>query len=520
MFKNLLLKLFTFLALMLFSIKAFSQEPCLTDVILKKQIKADPSIKTRMDAFKLQHKSNTLSNTPFSLTGVINIPVVVHVVYNTPEQNISDEQIFSQIEVLNEDFRRLNANADNVWSQAADVEITFSLATRDQSGNATCGITRTQTHITAFDPTTILGQNMIRRTIDGGKDAWANEEYLNIWVGNLQGSIRGYAPYPGYTIPEYDGAVVDYQSFGRIGNLTPNHDQGRTATHEVGHWLGLRHIWGEGFYSMQTQCTLDDDIADTPNAGSPSYGCDISKQTCGSTDMVQNYMDYSFDACMNLFTQGQKTWMRDALAYYRPKILTSTGDDPPLDCNVVNLQIRFGEFPEDISWHLKNSNGDILHFSEPYPEGNLNTGEPSVLTGETVNYKFCLPDGDYTFEIFDSWGDGLTTGGFNVFNIGYTISSEYSVLVNSLFLGDPVDPDLGSVETNTFSVNDADYRFLGTTNQDWYEPSNWNKGSVPSKCHSGNIIIEVDCTHPGELNLLSGQNVTVIHPATITIIPE
>lgn len=514
--KNLTLKLFVLSTLFLCTMNAFSQEPCVTDVILKRQIKADPSIKLRMDAFKMQQKSNALSNTSTSLTGVINIPVVVHVVYNTPEQNISDEQIFSQIEVLNEDFRRLNANADNVWPQAADTEFTFSLATRDQFGNATCGITRTQTNITAFDPTTVLGQSIIRITSEGGKDAWANEEYLNIWVGNLQGSIRGYASYPGSTIPERDGAVVDYKNFGRIGTLEPNYDQGRTATHEVGHWLGLRHLWGPDFGN--NECGWDDDITDTPNAGSPSFGCDIGKQTCGSTDMVQNYMDYSYDACMNLFTQGQKTWMRDALEYYRSKILTSTGDDPPLDCNVVSLEIRFGEFPEDISWHLKNSNGDILTISEPYPEGDPISGEPSVLTLSTVNYEFCLPDGDYTFEIFDSYGDGLTTGGFNVHNIGYTIASDYSVLVNSLFLGDPDDPNLGSVETNTFSVIDADYRFLGTTNQDWYEPSNWNKGSVPSKCHSGNIIIEVDCTHPGELNLLSGQKVTVVSPATITII--
>lgn len=204
-------------------------------------------------------------------------------------------------------------------------------------------------------------------------------------MGNLQGGIRGYASYPGSTIPERDGVVVDYKSFGRIGNLTPNYDLGRVAKHEVGHWLGLRHIWGEGFYSMETQCTIDDYIADTPNAGSPSYGCNIGKQTCGSTDMVQNYMDYFFDACMNLFTEGQKTWMRESLEYCRSKILTSTGGDPPLDCNVVKLEIRFGEFPEDISWHLKNSNGDTLAISEPYPEGNLITGESSVLTLSTVN---------------------------------------------------------------------------------------------------------------------------------------
>lgn len=92
------------------------------------------------------------------------------------------------------------------------------------------------------------------------------------------------------------------------------------------------------------------------------------------------------------------------------------------------------------------------------------------------------------------------------------------MLINSLFLGGPADPNLGSVETNSFNVSDANYRFLGTTNQDWYEPSNWNKGSVPSKCNSGNIIIEVNCTHPGELNLLSGQKITVVSSATITII--
>jgi hypothetical protein len=248
--------------------------------------------------------------------GITRIPVVVHVVWNTAPQNISDAQIQSQIDVLNQDFRRQNPDIGQVpavWqSITADARVEFFLATTDPQGNATSGITRTQTQSTSFPQ----AGNPIKSAATGGADPWPADRYLNIWVGprltSPQGDLLGYAQFPGGPAAT-DGVVILHSAFGTTGTATAPFDRGRTATHEIGHWLNLYHIWGDD----GTGCNGTDEVEDTPNQAGPNYGCPTFPHiTCNNGpngDMFMNYMDYTDDACMFMFTAGQVVRMQAAL---------------------------------------------------------------------------------------------------------------------------------------------------------------------------------------------------------------
>ncbi|MEO5968263.1 MAG: M43 family zinc metalloprotease, partial [Ferruginibacter sp.] len=226
-----------------------------------------------------------------SLNEVISIPVVVHVVYNNNIQNISDEQVVSQITSLNNDFRLLNANASGIpaafKSNAADVRIQFVLAKYDPMGRPTNGIVRRNTNKTSFRT-----DDAVKFTAAGGSDAWDTYHYLNIWVCSQEGNSLGYSSIPG-SQPDRDGVVINYNVFGTTGVLKAPFNKGRTATHEIGHWMGLKHIWGDA------NCGSDD-VDDTPRQKSFNYGmpsfphlsdCSIN----GYGDMFMNYMDLTDD---------------------------------------------------------------------------------------------------------------------------------------------------------------------------------------------------------------------------------
>ena len=247
-----------------------------------------------------------------SRTGIVRIPVVVHVVWSKEEQNISDAQIQSQIDVLNEDFRKLNSDVSHVppvWSDlVADLGIEFFLATKDPDGNPTSGINRTHTSVASFsymDEDRVKDRVKFRAT--GGQDAWPSDCYLNIWVCQLSGGLLGYAQFPGGSA-ETDGVVILHSAFGTTGTAShpDNHyNKGRTATHEIGHWLNLYHIWGDD----GTGCSGSDMVDDTPNQGGPNYASPVFPHTsCNNEpngDMFMNYMDYVYDSDMFMFTQGQ-----------------------------------------------------------------------------------------------------------------------------------------------------------------------------------------------------------------------
>ncbi len=283
---------------------------------VEQMLQADPQAWEKIQ--KLEQHTQNFSKTFFTDSkgvkqqkAVVIIPVVVHVVYNTAAQNISDAQIQSQIDVLNADFRKTNADRTNVPAAfqgvAADMEIQFQMATRDPNGAATNGITRTQTTRSFFEyGGSDVNGVFVKQASQGGKDAWNPSQYLNMWVCNFGGAssdLLGYATFPTDAGTFKDGVVMGYKFFGVNPSLGGVFGYGRTATHEVGHWLNLRHIWGDA------NCG-NDQVADTPTQQTSNGGCPtFPKRTCGNTtngDMFMNYMDYVNDQCMNMFTTGQK----------------------------------------------------------------------------------------------------------------------------------------------------------------------------------------------------------------------
>ena len=402
------------------------QRDCSTMDNLEYRKQLDPQLEARMQQIEDFTRQRIQENgTQESITGnIISIPVVVHVIYNTTQENISQAQIQSQIDVLNEDFRRMNTDADNRWSQAIDTEIQFCLATVDPNGNATTGITRKSSSTTAWGT-----NDAMKSTSSGGVNPWNTSEYLNMWVCNIGGGILGYAQFPGGSAAT-DGVVMSPQYFGSSTKgsgfyLSAPFDLGRTTTHEVGHFLNLRHIWGDG------NCTADDFVSDTPGSDAPNYGCDPTHVSCGSTDMVQNYMDYSDDGCMNLYTAGQKARMRAVLGTggSRRSLALSdkcgavapmptcndgvqNGDETGVDCggsscapcqsgcseNEVTLTITFDNYPEETSWSIVTDGGTSVA-SQSYSTSNA--------IGSTITETFCLPNDCYTFAINDAYGDGM-----------------------------------------------------------------------------------------------------------------
>jgi hypothetical protein len=248
---------------------------------------------------------------------LITIQVVVHVVAKTDEENISDEQIESQIEVLNQDYRGTNADRSkvpDVWAGlAADPNLQFALATKDPKGKPTNGITRVQTTRDSFGT-----GDSVKTKAGGGTPPWATDRYLNFWVCNLGEGLLGYAQFPGGPA-RTDGVVILYTAFGTKGAAADPFNLGRTATHEVGHYLNLRHIWADS-----NDCSGSDQVSDTPRAQMPNYGKpDFPHISCNNGpngDMFMDYMDYVDDAAMFMFTQGQAARMNATLAGPRKKL--------------------------------------------------------------------------------------------------------------------------------------------------------------------------------------------------------
>ncbi|UII32351.1 GEVED domain-containing protein [Fulvivirga ulvae] len=275
---------------------------CSAHEILEKQNK-DPEIAAKRRQIE-QHTREFLQKRNVGMaqgrTGVLTIPVIVHVIYSNSQENISNAQIQSQIDVLNEDFRKLNSDVSGVPSEftATDMQIQFTLAkvTRKSSTRTSWGT-----------------NDAMKKSSQGGVDPIDPAHNMNMWICNIGNDILGYAQFPGGPAatdgvvfsPQFCGSI-DKQPAGETFYLSAPFNKGRTATHEVGHYLNLRHIWGDG------NCSVDDFVADTPTAAAPNYNCPgYPSKSCSSnggftSDMFMNYMDYVDDACMFMFTAGQK----------------------------------------------------------------------------------------------------------------------------------------------------------------------------------------------------------------------
>ena len=232
------------------------------------------------------------------------IPVVFHVIHDNGEENISDAQILDAMEILNADFRKLNADTGQIVAgfvdMAADIDVEFKLAKRDPSGNCHSGINRVQ------DELTYEGNNQMKQLIH-----WPRDSYMNVYVAASAAGAAGYTNYPSDWGANTDGIVLKHDYVGSIG--TSNAYRSRTLTHECGHWLNLPHTWGSSNNpNEEDNCDIDDGVEDTPLClGSPVGFCDVERTTCGNLDNVQNYMEYSY--CSRMYTMGQRARMRAAL---------------------------------------------------------------------------------------------------------------------------------------------------------------------------------------------------------------
>ena len=283
---------------------------CATPLVYSSQLQSSPTFaeaRTRLD----REARDIVARGVFSArAGVTRIPVVVHVLWNESDQNVSDEQIASQIDVLNADFRK--ANADLVTAPveflplADDAQIEFALADKDPAGQPSSGITRDQTSVQSF-----TFDDAIKFAASGGADAWPADRYLNLWVGRLGGGLLGYAQFPGGA-PQTDGVVIRDTAFGTVGTVAEPFHLGRTATHEIGHWLNLNHIWGD-----ESGCVGTDKVDDTPNqagenTGKPTFP-HVSCDNAPNGDLFVDYMDYVDDDVMVLFSVGQVERMHACL---------------------------------------------------------------------------------------------------------------------------------------------------------------------------------------------------------------
>jgi hypothetical protein len=284
---------------------------CYSYEVLQAKLKEDPSLQKRMDEIEsFTQKYIQERNIAGRLEGdVMIIPVYVNVLYRTTAENISDAQIQSQIDVMNEDFGGTNTDVNSTSTyqsvKAGTTNIKFELA----------GIVRKSTTITSWST-----NDAMKKSSQGGIDPTSPATSLNMWSCNISNGILGYAQFPGGSLAT-DGVVILYNAFGSrakhpSGTYVSTYDLGRTATHEVGHWLNLRHIWGD------RRCG-DDLVGDTPGHDGANYGCPAANTTskCSGRpiEMTMNYMDYTDDRCMYMFTAGQEIRMRATFAAGGPR---------------------------------------------------------------------------------------------------------------------------------------------------------------------------------------------------------
>jgi hypothetical protein len=413
---------------------------CATLEVQMRQINEDAEMLQRQEQIE-RHIQQFATSPRVESRAVINIPVVVHVVYHTGTENISDAQIQSQIDVLNQDFRLRNSEISSLPTEfrnlAADVELNFCLASKDPNGSATNGIERLYTAKTTWGT-----NDDVKRPNQGGCATWDASAYLNLWVCNIGGGLLGYGQFPGGPL-NTDGVVIDYRYFGTIGTVVAPFNKGRTATHEIGHWLNLIHIWGDA------PCG-DDLVSDTPLHHGANYGCPTypyKSTACGSlsAEMTMNFMDYTTDACMGMFSQGQKTRMLAMFATggIRASLRNSQGCSAPVTapCNV----------PTNIALTNVSTTG-------------VNVTWDAVAGAVNYNMDFKL-NANISFSSFQTTNrtvqlQGLTSG--NIYNVRIKTnctgaSSVYSAILNftTTSITPPPPPPVSDVCTNNYEPNDS-----------------------------------------------------------------
>lgn len=409
-----------------------------------------------------KQKAMRLNSKTAGTAAIITIPVVVHVIHNGENigtaPNITDAQVLSQIKVLNQDFRRMvGTPGHNSNPVGADVEIQFELAKQDPNGNPTNGIDRVD-----------LGQpswsNIDIESTLKPATIWSPSLYMNLWVLKFtNNSILGYAQFPNASglpgLPSSggtsntDGIVSNYDVFGSISDndgtfiLNNTYNKGRTMSHEVGHFLGLLHIWGDGGVRDENKkdCTASDYCADTPQAGWENYDCPTthydSCPTDSGNDMVENYMDYTNDDCMNIFTLNQKDRITTIMnnAARRKSLKTS------------NKYVAIELFENDAELKLEPSISDLTcgTIANQTKQGItiINRGKKN-LTAATLNYK--INNGS---DIIYNWTGNLATNSQNTFEITLNSASNGTITVNIVSVNGVTDERISNdTDSGTFII--------------------------------------------------------------------
>ena len=456
-----------FVALLLLNNSYSQHRNCGTMEVLDRQIKDQPMILKNMEEIEKQVQEYIRKNPNGNGNrAIITIPTVVHVVYNNavPAENISDAQVLSQIAVLNQDYSAGNIELNPpdgpntplgiFLGLQSNAEVQFCLAAQDPNGLATTGINRKGTNVASWGTS-----DNVKRVANGGVDPWNPSNYLNIWVCNIGGGILGYAQFPGGA-PATDGVVVDYRYFGNIGTATAPYHKGRTATHEVGHYLNLKHIWGDATCGS-------DLVSDTPTHNASNGGCPVYPHlsTCSGTpiEMTMNYMDYTFDACMYMFSAGQKTRMQAVLNTLGARVSLAsspgcTAPNPnacnaPAGLNTSNINTTSATS----SW---TAAANAVNYTYEYKLNSAGTWTTQTVSGLTVNLTGLTANTLYNTRVLTNCAAG---------------SSVYSAIVNFTTSAPPICND--TYEANE-TKNTAKQFPLGTTinasigtatDQDWFK---------------------------------------------------
>ena len=477
---------------------------CYTNENHQELLQQHPELETN-EQFEQWMQQQLIQNQASAIIGgVYYIPVVVHVIHNGEAvgtgTNVSFAAIQSQIDVLNEDFRKiLGSNGWNTHPDGADTQIEFCLAQRRPDGSAfpagEPGINRINRNTVGFTapPYSQAYMNATIKTYTYNNNnptatrGWDPAKYMNIWLANLSGGLLGYAQFPqsplggmgcGNQAAATDGVVFLYNSIGKstITGFAGPYNEGRTATHEIGHWLGLRHIWGDG------GCTVDDFCNDTPEAGAANYGCPTGTNSCtgapdAGVDMIENYMDYTDDLCMNIFTNDQKMRMRTVLenSPLRVSLINSDACTPPLavDASVVDIinpkgDNCVGSITPSVT--LKNRGSGAL--TSAIISYKIDNGAPTTFawtgnlaSGATATVSlpaFTTTAGQHMFKAYSSLPNGSAdqATAFDTSGIGFMVSTGISAPFTETFDGGTFPPDVRWVVENT---NNDCYEWVGAS---------------------------------------------------------
>ena len=432
------------------SSQAHEHSDCGQHILLKRLLENPKRLQLHIEEqeqFVIEEKS--LISSKNTKGTIYKVPIVFHIIHNGGIENISNAQILDALEVLNRDFRKLNADTATVAPQfqgvPADIEIEFILATKAPDGSCFSGITRTQSplsYVSDFSE----GSDQVNAIIsenDVYQGNWSGDNYLNVIVcGNPSDGVAGYTHYPSnfFGTSMENGIWMKYNYMGSIGTSNPT--KSRVLAHEAGHWLNLPHTWGStNEPGLPSNCNSDDGVADTPNTIG-SYWCNYNDTACGPIANVENYMNYA-SSCRKMFTPGQATRMRTAITssiggrnnLWQSSNLVATGTDGPApfckaDFNADRLTICAG----DSIYFTDNSFHNVLSWNWSFNGGapfNSTDQNPIVTYNNPGKYEVSLVASDGLSSLTESKIDYITVLPSSGLPIPYNEGFENTILPNN-----------------------------------------------------------------------------------------